>query len=108
MTDNVTIEASKGALIANSINSYGNDNYEFVTIYDNYCDFYGYTHLGLKANFKSWVKQAIKGEYGLMIILTVRIPNIASSQMEETQEFYFKFSNYDMYGNTYNFETEYE
>ena len=109
MTDNITLgNISQGALIANALNKYGNENYEHITLYDKACNYYGYTRLGLKGNFKSWIKNATKGTYGLTLILTVNNPNTASSQQLNSQEYYYTFSNLDMYGNSYNFETDYE
>lgn len=110
MTDNVVLgQVEQGALVANALDKYVEDgNQEYITLYDKECNFYGYTRLGIKANFKSWIKDAVRGEYGLVIILDVKNPNIASSQELQEQEYYFTFSNLNMYGNTYNFETDYE
>ena len=95
-------------MVANALNKYGGADFEYKTLYDEACSYYGYSRLGLKANFKSWIKSAIKGNYGLAIILTVNEPSTASSSQMEEQEYYYTFSNKDMYGNTYDFETDYE
>ena len=109
MTDNIVEgQVSNGELIANALNKYGNDNYEYITVYDSPCNYHGYSRLGLKAKFKSWIKTAVRGNYGLAIVLTIANPNIASSEQFEEQEYYYNFSNENMYGNSYNFETEYE
>ena len=111
MTDNIVAsKVQEGSLIANAINKYGNEgeNYEYVTLYNEPCNHCGFTRLGLKANFKSWVNTATRGKYGLAIILTTHDPNTASSQQLEEQEYYYTFTNSDMYGNTYSFETDYE
>lgn len=109
MTDNIAKKASSGALVANALDKYDQKGeYEYITLYDEPCNYYGFTRLGLKANFKSWVKTAVRGTYGLAIILTTSNPNLASTQETITQEFYRTFSNKDFYGNSYDFETDYE
>lgn len=111
MTDNIVAsKVQEGSLIANAINKYGNENenYEYITLYNEPCNHCGFTRLGLKANFKSWINTATRGKYGLAIILTTHDPNTASSQQLEEQEYYYTFTNSDMYGNTYSFETDYE
>ena len=112
MTDNIVAgKVEDGALVANALNSYSkeeNKEYEIITLCDQDCNYYGYTRLGLKANFKSWIKQAVRGEYGLAIILTAQDFNIASSQAIKEETYYYTFSNTDMYGNPYDFATDYE
>lgn len=112
MTDNIVAgKVEDGALVANALNNYGkeeNKEYEIITLCDQDCNYYGYTRLGLKANFKSWIKQAVRGEYGLAIILTAQDFNIASSQAIKEETYYYTFSNTDMYGNPYDFATDYE
>lgn len=109
MTDNIVKKANNGALIANALNKYGQEKeYEYITLYDEPCNYYGFTRLGLKANFKSWVKSAIRGTYGLEVVLTTSNTNLASTQEVIPQEFYYTFSNKDFYGNSYEFETDYE
>ena len=109
MTDNIVKKANNGALIANALNKYGQEKeYEYITLYDEPCNYYGFTRLGLKANFKSWVKSAIRGTYGLVVVLTTSNTNLASTQEVIPQEFYYTFSNKDFYGNSYEFETDYE
>ena len=86
MTDNIVAsKVQEGSLIANAINKYGDEgeNYEYVTLYNEPCNHCGFTRLGLKANFKSWVNTATRGKYGLAIILTTHDPNTASSQQLE-------------------------
>lgn len=109
MTDNIVKKANNGALIANALNKYGQGKeYEYITLYNEPCNYYGFTRLGLKANFKSWVKSAIRGTYGLVVVLTTSNTNLASTQEVIPQEFYYTFSNKDFYGNSYEFETDYE
>lgn len=109
MTDNIVKKANNGALIANALNKYGQEKeYEYITLYDEPCNYYGFTRLGLKANFKSWVKSAIRGTYGLEVVLTTSNTNLASTQEVIPQEFEYTFSNKDFYGNSYEFETDYE
>lgn len=108
MTDNIVAgKVQQGALTANAIDKY-RENSEYVTLYDEPCNHCGFTRLGIKANFQSWVNTAVRGNYGLAIILTTHDPNTASSQKLEEQEYYYTFSNSDMYGNSYSFETDYE
>ena len=109
MTDNIVKKANNGALTANALNKYGQEKeYEYITLYNEPCNYYGFTRLGLKANFKSWVKSAIRGTYGLVVVLTTSNTNLASTQEVIPQEFYYTFSNKDFYGNSYEFETDYE
>ena len=113
MTDNVLVNKNtEGELVANNIKT------QVVTICEQECNLYGFTRLGIKANFKSWISEAISGNYGLTIIFHVNpIEDIASSEiLPETQsvqdenltKYYYNFSNSDMYGNSYNYETDYE
>lgn len=64
-----------------------------------------YARLGIKADFRSWVKDAVSGEYGLIINLTGQTKNITEEGDIEvqTQNYPYFFTNADMYGNTYNF-----
>lgn len=109
MTDNICSgKVSDGQLVANALNKYGNENYEYITLYNENCNYCGYTRLGLKAEFKTWIKNAVRGDYGLVVILTVNEPSTASNQQINEQKHQYTFSNSDMYGNTYDFETNYE
>ena len=109
MTDNVVLGAQNGSLIANALDQYSKENkgYEYITLYDENCNYYNYSRMGIKANFKTWIKNAVKGNYGLIIIFTVKDSNTTSETDVET-EYYYKFSNDDMYGNVYNFNAEQE
>lgn len=70
--------------------------------------------LGVRAEFQSWIKKAVRGTYGLEIILTGRKP-VTVQELEENAEnkyqeniFPFLFSNEDMFGSVYNFESYYQ
>jgi hypothetical protein len=83
MTGNILSEgeeAVSGSLIANALDKYSNSqNNQYITLFNKSCDYYGFTHIGLKAKFKSWIQEAVRGEYGLAVILTTNTPNTASN-----------------------------
>ena len=70
-----------------------------------------YTRLGLKADFKSWVSKAVSGEYGLKLTITAKTTRLIEDNDKENQEIIIdevlKFKNSEMYGNSYNYETNY-
>ena len=73
-----------------------------------------YTRLGISANFQTWIGEAVTGNYGLKFILHTRTQNTVDITKTETDEDYYKYSDYDiylqvsdMYGNPYNFESYY-
>ena len=123
MTGNIAAEASAGALTANDIldeHKQANVNLKdcFTSQYllGTSDSFYNltekelikYTRLGIKADFTSWVKQAVKGTYGLIITLKGKKKNIIESEKDEEIIKEYVFDNSQMFGNTYNFETPYE
>lgn len=76
--------------------------------------FASYTRLGISANFQTWIGEAVTGNYGLKFILHTRTQNTIGVAKKETDEDYYKYSDYDiylqvsdMYGNPYNFESYY-
>ena len=121
------VQPVKGELVANDIET------QNILIYENKeYNISNYTRLGIKANFKSWVKNAITGNYGLHILLTTKT-NVTVAEIEELdklisaldpddieqKEIYelqkqgisnsiITLDNSNMYGNPYNFETNYE
>lgn len=69
-------------------------------------DLINFPLLAVRADFRSWVKNAIKGNYGLLITLNTEKPNTTTGQMENGTYNYL-FDSSMMYGNPYNFETYY-
>lgn len=130
MTGNIAATASAGALTANDIldehkeidNETGQANVNLKDCFTSQYllgtsnSFYNltdkelikYTRLGIKADFTSWVKQAVKGTYGLIITLKGKKKNIVESEKDEEIIKEYVFDNSQMFGNTYNFETPYE
>lgn len=70
-------------------------------------DLLKYTRLAIKADFKSLIKNAVKGDYGLLVLLKTIKPGIIGQSKEEAN-YPFLFNNSNMYGNPYNFETYYK
>lgn len=73
--------------------------------------FLGYTRLLLKANFSSWIPEAISGNYGLQITVTDNLNTTTNDDhtvdnIAQTKVMLFDCS--EMYGNPYNFESFYE
>lgn len=62
----------------------------------------GYSHLGIKASFRSSVKDAIKGSYGL------RIDLIINNNNEERKMASYYLDSKDMYGNPYSYNGYFE
>ena len=110
MTGNILGENIGNELIANAINQYDNisaTEYEQKLLVEKTdLAISNYTRLALKANFKSWIKEAVRGDYGLLIVLYTKEAN-AINEQPKTSRYSFIFNNSDMYGNPYNFETNY-
>lgn len=69
-------------------------------------DLINYPRLAVRADFRSWIKNAVRGNYGLSITLTTEKPNTTTGQTENGTYNYLLDSSM-MYGNPYNFETYY-
>ena len=69
-------------------------------------DLIKYTRLGIKADFKSWIKNAVRGNYGLEIILSTEKQGTVEGDVAEGTYIYTLDSS-NMYGNPYSFETFY-
>lgn len=108
MTGNILGENIGNELIANALNKYdSNKEYEQkLLIKKTNLTISNYTRLALKADFKSWIKEAIRGDYGLLIIINTTEESAVNKE-PETNSYSFIFNNSDMYGNPYNFETAY-
>lgn len=110
MTGNILGENVGNELIANAINQYNNvpeTEYEQKLLIEKTdLAISNYTRLALKANFKSWIKEAVRGDYGLLIVLYTKEEN-AINEQPKTSRYSFIFNNSDMYGNPYSFETNY-
>ena len=75
---------------------------------DNFTQGKGYTLLGIKADFRSWLSsyKVKEGQYGLRLDIESR--ETSTSQGEDKLKHYScELTNNDMYGNPYNFETFY-
>ena len=112
MTGNLAATASSAGLVANDIVDKTKPMEECITyttllnkaITDQ--DLINYTRLGIKADFKSWIKNAVRGNYGLEIILTTEKQGTVGKDVAEGTYTYFLDSS-SMYGNPYSFETFY-
>lgn len=69
-------------------------------------DIIKYTRLAIRANFRSWIKNAISGNYGIDIILTTDKPNTTTGETKNGT-YTYRFDSSMFYGNPYNFETYY-
>lgn len=76
-----------------------------ILLWENKDSLKGYTTLGVKADFKSLLKEfnTVEGTYGLRIAIRF----IDSTNRTNSQVRVITFTNEDMYGNPYNFETYY-
>lgn len=81
------------------------DNIEMVDVSDK--DIIKYSRLAIRADFKTWIKNAVRGEYGINIYLRTTKPNIATNQDNKYGNYKYNWNNSMMYGNPYNFETYY-
>ena len=83
MTGNVVEkQLTEGKLVANAKDT-EKEKYERILVYhETNCNYYNYTRLGLKANFKSWIKNAVKGDYGLHVVLMEKI-QLTVAEIEE-------------------------
>ena len=83
MTGNVVEkQLTEGKLIANAKDT-EKEKYERILVYhETNCNYSNYTRLGLKANFKSWIKNAVKGDYGLHAVLMEEI-QLTVAEIEE-------------------------
>ena len=109
------IASGKGQLLANDVIVTNNktnalqDCLTNVIIFDkdvSDIDLCRFPKMGVKADFKSWVKNATIGDYGINIILTTQ-KNGKSTEDAVTSTYAYTFNNSMMYGNTYKFETYY-
>lgn len=76
-----------------------------ILLWENKDSLKGYTTLGVRADFKSLLKEfnTVEGTYGLRIAIRF----IDSTNRTNSQVRVITFTNEDMYGNPYNFETYY-
>lgn len=115
MTGNLAVAAQSGSLIANDIEDNTKPIEECMTyipllgkngLDTSKMDLINYTRLGIKANFKSWIKNAVKGNYGLEIVLFTEKQGTVSEE-KEIATYTYNLDSSNMYGNPYNFETYY-
>ena len=112
MTGNLAATASSAGLVANDIMDKTKPIKEcmtYTTLFDQKVDdkdIIKYTRLGIKAEFKSWIKNAVRGNYGLEILLTTEKQGTVGKDVAEGTYTYILDSS-SMYGNPYNFETFY-
>jgi hypothetical protein len=62
-------------------------------------DLIKYDRLGIRADFRSWIRQATTGRYGICVIIT--------TENNTENPYTFFLDNSKMYGNPYSFETYY-
>lgn len=72
--------------------------------------FTGYSRLGLKADFMSWIPNAISGSYGLRVTIVDNLNTTTTddkqvTSVQQTKTMWLDAS--DMYGSPYNFENYY-
>jgi hypothetical protein len=118
MTGNLLSLNLNGKLLANSLEKYDNNNTivgtkKLLEAKSN-LNLSNYTRLGLKADFKSWTKEAVSGDYGLLVEIFTTEENIvgtaeieANDKEKREGKYAFVLNSSDMYGNPYNFETYY-
>lgn len=112
MTGNLAATASSAGLVANDIMDDSKPMEECMTYTTllnkaiNDQDLINYTRLGIKADFKSWIKNAVRGNYGLEIILSTEKQGTVEGAAEKGTYTYTLDSS-NMYGNPYSFETFY-
>lgn len=112
MTGNLAATASAAGLVANDIMDDSKPMEECMTYTTllnkviNDQDLINYTRLGIKADFKSWIKNAVRGNYGLEIILTTEKQGTVEGDVARGTYIYTLDSS-NMYGNPYSFETFY-
>lgn len=73
-------------------------------------DIIKYSRLAVRADFRTWIKNAVRGEYGINIYLRTSKPKTISAENNTEKEYgdyKYNWNNSMMYGNTYNFETYY-
>lgn len=123
MTGNMIAEKPNGMLLANDV-EYNQETLEVTDVNPKATEILintltninqsNYTRLGIKADFKTWVAEAIQGSYGLRLEVTTEAPN-AVPDKEGKQEngetttttHILIFNVNDMYGNPYSYETFY-
>ena len=68
----------------------------------------GYTRLGLRADFSTWLNEfnVVSGNYGLILTLTFKNPDVVDSNNNNIQAIY-TFDSNEFFGDIYNFETYY-
>lgn len=72
----------------------------------------GFTHLGLKASFRSLLSEynCLSGDYGLEVKVTFEVPDASGNETGgvKTNVQYLYLNSKDMIGNPYNFETYFQ
>lgn len=119
MTGNLAVEASSGELIANDIDNFKTEDNQIIPLEECWSkqeifnknfteedDLVGYSRFAVRADFRSWVKNATKGNYGLDIIISSIFPNITTGE-PENGTYTYRWDSSTMYGNPYSFETYY-
>ena len=103
MTGNLAVDATAVEAVANY------EEHKTINILDidvSEQDIIKYTRLAIRANFRSWIKNAISGNYGIDVILTTDKPNTTTGDMKNGT-YTYRFDSSMFYGNPYNFETYY-
>lgn len=80
------------------------DGIKMVDVSDK--DIIKYSRMAIRADFKTWIKNAVRGEYGINVYLRTSKPDI-SKKDNKFGDYKYNWNNSMMYGNPYNFETYY-
>lgn len=108
MTENLAIQATDGALRAND----PDDEEMIIPLFEaneqtiRELNIIKYTRLAISADFRSWVKKAVQGRYGILVELKTEKPGVINAEPEQ-KSYTYELDAANMYGNPYNFETWY-
>ena len=69
----------------------------------------GYTRIGLRADFSTWLNEfnIVSGNYGLILTLKFKNPDITDPEENSTITAIYTFDSSEFFGDIYNFETYY-
>ena len=69
----------------------------------------GYTRIGLRADFSTWLNEfnVVSGNYGLILTLKFKNPDITDPEENSTITAIYTFDSSEFFGDIYNFETYY-
>ena len=69
----------------------------------------GYTRIGLRADFSTWLNEfnVVSGNYGLILTLKFKNPDVTDSEENSIITAIYTFDSSEFFGDIYNFETYY-